>query len=295
MSRRVSIATKKQIAGSQYFKCNNKPNSNLRGLENYNCPLWQINGENKGCFDRAGYEIDHVIEHCISKDDDMENLQALCIMCHSVKTKKFNIKNNKKKENHGLVVTNKNTKKITINNTQINKNIKEITQETKIDTKTQPNKIELKKIDTNSKIIKLTEELKLLTFSDVNFLYTVIIGKSSYYNSDKFEKLIVVLSTKIIMKKRNFSEHRCLGIRGIEFDKTYYLIIQLLNKLSSECINYIKKYLSNNNFKPTFITNYMCKTDTTKINKYIINACVEQSPFFGYSIAHPYLSNYNML
>jgi hypothetical protein len=87
--RNVTEATKKQVAGAQHYKCANKPKSKLKGLGNYNCPLWEIIGDNKGSFDNSGYEIDHITEHSVSRDDDIENLQALCKLCHSVKTKRF--------------------------------------------------------------------------------------------------------------------------------------------------------------------------------------------------------------
>lgn len=87
--RQVSDALKKTIAGRQFFKCANRPNSNLKGLNNYKCLLWQRTDEHKGCFDESGYDIDHILEYSISKDDNDTNLQALCIACHRVKTKTF--------------------------------------------------------------------------------------------------------------------------------------------------------------------------------------------------------------
>lgn len=96
--RKVSEALKKLIAGKQTYKCANLLNSNV--IKNYNCPLWQ-NKERAGSFGEEGYQIDHIIEHSVSKDDSPENLQALCISCHSVKTKRFMImdnKNDKKEE-----------------------------------------------------------------------------------------------------------------------------------------------------------------------------------------------------
>src|ERR1044071_8411257 len=94
-SRNVSEATKKNIAGKQFYKCANKPGISLRGLANYECPLWNKNGENKGSFDESGYEIDHIKEYSISKNDNIKNLQALCKMCHIVKTKRFGMSKNK--------------------------------------------------------------------------------------------------------------------------------------------------------------------------------------------------------
>jgi mRNA-degrading endonuclease YafQ of YafQ-DinJ toxin-antitoxin module len=105
------------IAGLQHYKCANKPESNLIGLKNYKCPLYFHNDPIlKGSFDDSGYEIDHITlslsgqvmleavlpsitEHCIDQNDDVDNLQALCKMCHSVKTKKFLMNRNNNKNN----------------------------------------------------------------------------------------------------------------------------------------------------------------------------------------------------
>jgi hypothetical protein len=97
IKRNVSEAKKKNVALRQRSRCANKPNSNIRGLENYNCNLWKIEGMDMGLFDESGYDIDHIIEHSIIADDSIENLQALCKMCHSVKTKRFLIDNPYKK------------------------------------------------------------------------------------------------------------------------------------------------------------------------------------------------------
>lgn len=92
MARKVTEAMKKKIAGKQHFKCANRPGSNTRGLEDYECVLWKINGENKGCFDQSSYDIDHITEHAVTHNDEEHNLQALCKLCHSVKTKQFLMK-----------------------------------------------------------------------------------------------------------------------------------------------------------------------------------------------------------
>lgn len=89
--RNVSQVTKKNVAGKQYYKCANKCGTQIRGLNEFKCPLWSKIDENKGSFDESGYEIDHIIEHCISHDDSINNLQALCKACHNAKTKQFMI------------------------------------------------------------------------------------------------------------------------------------------------------------------------------------------------------------
>jgi hypothetical protein len=47
MSRKVTESLKKKVAGKQFFKCANKPGSNLKRLEDYQCPLWKISGEDQ--------------------------------------------------------------------------------------------------------------------------------------------------------------------------------------------------------------------------------------------------------
>ena len=97
MSRNISDSIKKRIAGKQFYKCaNNLEQNNIRGLENYECPLWTKSNDNKGCFDESGYEVDHIIEWSKSKNNNEKNLQALCKSCHSVKTKRFLNKSRKK-------------------------------------------------------------------------------------------------------------------------------------------------------------------------------------------------------
>ena len=99
MERKVTEGQRKIIAGKQFNKCANSPGSNLIKLESYTCPLWQRT-INSGCFDESGYEIDHIVEHSITQDDSMSNLQALCVTCHRVKTKRFNV--NRVKKSHPI-------------------------------------------------------------------------------------------------------------------------------------------------------------------------------------------------
>lgn len=94
---------KKKIAGRQFFKCANKPNNKLKGLEKYKCPLWDKdkNNEDRGSFDEYGYEIDFVDKN----NDDETNLHALCKYCFNFKTK-----NKDKKQS----IMNKDKKQLTI-------------------------------------------------------------------------------------------------------------------------------------------------------------------------------------
>jgi phage/plasmid-associated DNA primase len=89
VSRTVSQSTKGIVAGKQFYECANRPGANLEKLENYQCPMWQKDTENKGQFDESGYHIDHIEEFSITHNDDISNLQALCGSCHTVKTKMF--------------------------------------------------------------------------------------------------------------------------------------------------------------------------------------------------------------
>ena len=85
LTRTVTEAIKKRVAGKQSYKCANKPGIIIKGIEGYICPLWNSSGENRGSFDESGYQIDHIIEHCLTQNDNEDNLQALCI--HVIKLK----------------------------------------------------------------------------------------------------------------------------------------------------------------------------------------------------------------
>lgn len=95
----IKKEVRKKIAERQDNRCANKPGKNLQRLEGYVCSLWLKKGDEQGKFDEAGYQIDHIDEFCLSQNNDDENLQALCLSCHSVKTKRFNKILNKKKKN----------------------------------------------------------------------------------------------------------------------------------------------------------------------------------------------------
>ena len=85
---RKNITQKKKeiIVSRQNNKCANNPYTPAINLSDYKCPFWIYNNGN---FDESGYDIDHIEEFSITHNDDLENLQALCHNCHSVKTKKF--------------------------------------------------------------------------------------------------------------------------------------------------------------------------------------------------------------
>lgn len=76
MERKVTAAKKRQIAGKQRFCC-------AANVKDYTCPLATKP------FDESGYDIDHIVELCNGGSNEDNNLQALCIMCHRVKTSRL--------------------------------------------------------------------------------------------------------------------------------------------------------------------------------------------------------------
>ena len=76
--KKISYNLGLKIAKKQDFKCNK--------IFGYDCLLWKYND---GQFDEAGYQIDHIDEFCLTGNNDISNLQALCPNCHAVKTKRF--------------------------------------------------------------------------------------------------------------------------------------------------------------------------------------------------------------
>lgn len=96
MRKNLSEGIKKLVAGKQQYRCANRPRSGV--IKNYNCPLWNIK-ERNGSFGEEGYEIDHIKEVSRGGSNDMNNLQALCLSCHSVKTRRFvSIKSDEKQK-----------------------------------------------------------------------------------------------------------------------------------------------------------------------------------------------------
>jgi len=92
---------KKIILDRQNFKCANYPGSNLFRIGNPICPLWESK-RLKGRFNEAGFQIDHVIEFSLTSDNNLNNLQALCPSCHTIKTKNF--QNNLASERNSFIV-----------------------------------------------------------------------------------------------------------------------------------------------------------------------------------------------
>ena len=73
MERKVTESEKKRVAGRQRYTC-------AASVPDYECPL------GGRPFDEAGYEIDHIVELRNGGTNELTNLQALCPMCHRVKT-----------------------------------------------------------------------------------------------------------------------------------------------------------------------------------------------------------------
>jgi hypothetical protein len=81
-TRKVTDSQKKRVAAKQEHKCANTINTTT--VPDYVCPF-----TNK-VFDESGYDVDHIKELIDSGDNTLDNLQALCINCHRVKTLRFN-------------------------------------------------------------------------------------------------------------------------------------------------------------------------------------------------------------
>lgn len=79
----ISTSVKKELY-TKYTQCANHPESGL--VKDYDCPMWIIYG---GFFDESGYNIDHIDEFSKTYNNNIENLQLLCVCCHAVKTKLF--------------------------------------------------------------------------------------------------------------------------------------------------------------------------------------------------------------
>lgn len=86
MNRHISDSTILKLLKKQDFKCNNNIEANLWGINDFKCPCWQLNN---GYLNPDLFEVDHVIEFAVKKDNSIDNLQILCVMCHTIKTKNF--------------------------------------------------------------------------------------------------------------------------------------------------------------------------------------------------------------
>jgi len=82
----ISNKIREVVVLNQGNKCANKPLNPAINMRGYICLLWQIND---GYFDESGYQIDHIVEYCDDMNNNIDNLQALCPNCHSVKTRRY--------------------------------------------------------------------------------------------------------------------------------------------------------------------------------------------------------------
>lgn len=91
--KNISQKIKNEILIKQNFKCANIPGVHIRYLSNFSCPLWaRNNGDLEKISDTPSeysYNIDHIVEHSISSDNNVSNLCALCISCHYIKTRNY--------------------------------------------------------------------------------------------------------------------------------------------------------------------------------------------------------------
>lgn len=191
-ARSLTEATKKIIAGKQYYKCANSPQSNLECLSGYLCPQWKTNEDTItiGSFDESGYEIDHIIEFVKTGDDSENNLQALCKSCHSVKTKRFLMKFKKNKPIRKVdnKIDSNSDKKLDSKNVQITKRIKpleRITIKNFTDPYILPNKYSNRYSDEDLEEIK-----KYMTESELSYInqFTIITGIIEYMHFNTNDK-----------------------------------------------------------------------------------------------------------
>ncbi len=179
ITRQISDSVKKMIAGRQFFKCANKLGSNIRGLELYNCPLWEKNNSTCGSFDESNYEIDHILEKCNGGDNSISNLQALCGSCHNLKTSRMKSKlpiNNIPAQ----IITNTDNKidtdlkkvELELKKAQLEK-IKQDINLNKIQTEDAKMNVELKKIEIKQKTINLEQDITLIKTREEDAKITV--------------------------------------------------------------------------------------------------------------------------
>src|SRR4051812_17346312 len=80
-----------KMADKQFFKCANKPGSNIEGLTEYKCPLWDKNDNTRGSFDKHEYKVDYkyrsLPENFETIEDFIDDSYVLCESCY-IKAKK---------------------------------------------------------------------------------------------------------------------------------------------------------------------------------------------------------------
>lgn len=86
-TRYISDKNKQIILKRQKYRCANSPGANLFRIGDWPCLLWE--GNRNGVFMDNMYEFDHVVEFSLTKDNNIDNISAICALCHSYKTKNF--------------------------------------------------------------------------------------------------------------------------------------------------------------------------------------------------------------
>jgi 5-methylcytosine-specific restriction endonuclease McrA len=84
INRTITDKNKKLTLIKQNNRCANFPNS--YAVYQYECLLWKYQN---GFFDDAYCEFDHIDGFSLTKNNDINNIQALCPNCHAVKTRIF--------------------------------------------------------------------------------------------------------------------------------------------------------------------------------------------------------------
>ncbi|ARF10139.1 hypothetical protein Hokovirus_1_18 [Hokovirus HKV1] len=83
--RTLTPQERNTIASQQLYKCANKPDSNIRFLESFDCPLWLNEDINiQGMFNNLGYDIDHIMEFRLTQDNSRDNLPKGPLCLHAL-------------------------------------------------------------------------------------------------------------------------------------------------------------------------------------------------------------------
>jgi 5-methylcytosine-specific restriction endonuclease McrA len=84
--KRLSREVRKSIVKQQGWTCANSPKSFFSKKYDYTCPLWKDKFRWGKIQRMDEIELDHIVPLYTRGPDDIENLQALCSLCHRIKT-----------------------------------------------------------------------------------------------------------------------------------------------------------------------------------------------------------------